>query len=97
MLADLVLFGAALKFREHWLAAGCLFPEASIGPFLRGEIDVMTATAQCFMPPGVPWLGNVTAALGRIVGVFDMQHEVTDVVEKWRDFLAAAARPECNA
>ena len=103
-LADLVLFGCARKFRAHWLGltdgseseskrrAQCTwFPDGAVGAYLRGEADVMTATARCFLPEGWPWwLGNACAVLGTAVGAFDMQHEVEDVVGKWRDFVGAA-------
>ncbi|EJF55665.1 hypothetical protein DICSQDRAFT_164197 [Dichomitus squalens LYAD-421 SS1] len=90
-LADLVLFGSALKFSKHWLAEGRISPDQPIRQYLRGEIDVLAATTQCFLPPGLPWwLGNVYAALGKTFGAFNMHDEVANVVREWKDYLAAA-------
>ncbi|TBU42911.1 hypothetical protein BD309DRAFT_961902 [Dichomitus squalens] len=90
-LADLVLFGSALKFRKHWLAEGRIFPDQPIWQYLRGEIDVLAATTQCFLPLGLPWwLRIVYAALRGTVWAFNMDAEVAIVVSEWEDYLAAA-------
>ncbi|KAM5539238.1 hypothetical protein V8D89_007111 [Ganoderma adspersum] len=89
-LADLVFFGCAMKFRKVWLAEGRFWPDSPIRRYLGGEIDVLAASAQCFLPEGAPgWMGIVYAALGRVFGAFSMQREVEEVVGKWQEYMEA--------
>ena len=90
-LADLVLFGSTMKFKDVWLGEGRVFPDWPMRKYLRGEIGVLAASAQCFLPEGAPgWMGIAYGALGHVFGGFDMQREVEDVVGKWQDYMDAA-------
>ncbi|KAM5539237.1 hypothetical protein V8D89_007110 [Ganoderma adspersum] len=89
-LADLVFFGSAMRFKEAWLAEGRIFPNWPIRGFMRGELDVLAASTQCFLPEGAPgWMGIAYGALGRVFGGFDMQREVEVVVGMWREHMDA--------
>ena len=89
-LADLVFFASAMKFKDVWLAEGRIFPDWPIRAFMRGDLDVLAASTQCFLPEGAPgWMGIAYGALGRVFGGFDMQREVEVVVGKWREHMTS--------
>ena len=78
----------ALKFREVWLSGGWIWPNLPFRRRLRGEIDVLAASAQCFLAEGaLGWMGVVYAALVRAFSAFSMQREVEEVVGKWREYM----------
>ena len=78
-------------FSKHWLTEGRISPDQPIRQYLRGEIDVLAATTQCFLPPGLPWwLGNVYSALGKTFGGLNMQEEVASAVREWKDYVEAS-------
>ncbi|PIL35296.1 hypothetical protein GSI_02021 [Ganoderma sinense ZZ0214-1] len=95
-LADLVLFGSAVKFREAWLGAeGRLWPDWPLRKYLRGEMDVLAASTQCFLSEHAPrWIAFAYGALGNVFGGFNMQREVEEVVGKWRGYMDAVPVPE---